>query len=95
MSVDPPPPMPGEAAPKRDLLSGGVSQAGGASQFGGPSQAGEGLWSGVIRRYRQFLPVTDATPIITLNEGNTRLFPQSASPNGRAWRVRSISSWKG
>jgi threonine synthase len=29
----------------------------------------------VIRRYREFLPVTDATPIITLNEGNTPLVP--------------------
>jgi len=28
---------------------------------------------GVINRYRAYLPVTDATPIITLNEGNTPL----------------------
>lgn len=32
-------------------------------------------WQGVIRRYAQYLPVTDATPIITLNEGNTPLIP--------------------
>lgn len=32
-----------------------------------------GHWQGVIHRYRSFLPVTDATPIITLNEGNTPL----------------------
>ena len=30
-------------------------------------------WQGVIHRYREYLPVTDATPIITLNEGNTPL----------------------
>ncbi len=30
---------------------------------------------GVIRRYAQYLPVTDATPVITLNEGNTPLVP--------------------
>lgn len=30
-------------------------------------------WQGVIRGYASYLPVTDATPIITLNEGNTPL----------------------
>jgi len=29
--------------------------------------------SGVIQRYRDFLPITDATPIISLNEGSTPL----------------------
>lgn len=38
-----------------------------------PSPAVSGPWQGVIHRYRRFLPVTDATPIITLNEGNTPL----------------------
>ena len=47
------------------LLPGGTSQAERASQAGAASQ---GPWPGVIRRYREFLPVTDATPIITLNE---------------------------
>ncbi len=28
---------------------------------------------GIIRRYREFLPVTDETPLITLNEGDTPL----------------------
>ena len=28
-------------------------------------------WSGLINQYSRFLPVTDATPRITLNEGNT------------------------
>ena len=31
------------------------------------------LWHGIIHQYRQFLPVGDETPIITLNEGNTPL----------------------
>ena len=35
-------------------------------------------WPGVIRRYAEYLPVTEATPIITLNEGNT---PLIAAPN--------------
>ena len=30
-------------------------------------------WKGVIEEYREFLPVSDRTPIITLNEGNTPL----------------------
>ncbi|HEY2953297.1 MAG TPA: threonine synthase [Verrucomicrobiae bacterium] len=30
-------------------------------------------WPGVIQRYAEFLPVTDATPVITLLEGNTPL----------------------
>ncbi len=30
-------------------------------------------YQGIIRKYRKFLPVSDATPIITLNEGNTPL----------------------
>ena len=30
-------------------------------------------WQGVISQYAQYLPVTEATPIVTLNEGNTPL----------------------
>src|SRR5437588_1582155 len=30
-------------------------------------------WQGVIHRYADFLPVSEATPIVTLNEGNTPL----------------------
>jgi threonine synthase len=30
-------------------------------------------WQGVIHRYAEYLPVSDKTPIITLNEGNTPL----------------------
>lgn len=32
-------------------------------------------WPGVIRKYAAFLPVTDATPVVTLLEGNTPLIP--------------------
>ncbi|MBI2881167.1 MAG: threonine synthase [Candidatus Tectomicrobia bacterium] len=39
------------------------------------STVGEGPWAGVIQRYRRFLPVTGATPVITLLEGNTPLVP--------------------
>jgi len=30
-------------------------------------------WAGVIQQYSRYLPVTDKTPVITLNEGNTPL----------------------
>lgn len=33
------------------------------------------MWQGIIKQYREFLPVTKDTPIITLNEGNTPLIP--------------------
>ncbi len=32
-------------------------------------------WPGVIRKYASFLPVTAATPVVTLLEGNTPLIP--------------------
>jgi len=33
------------------------------------------VWGGLIREYRDYLPVTDATPVVTLQEGNTPLIP--------------------
>lgn len=30
-------------------------------------------WRGIIERYKDFLPITDSTPIVTLKEGNTPL----------------------
>jgi threonine synthase len=32
-------------------------------------------WPGVIERYREFLPVSELTPVVTLHEGNTPLIP--------------------
>jgi threonine synthase len=32
-------------------------------------------WRGVIEEYREFLPVSEATPVVTLQEGNTPLLP--------------------
>ncbi len=32
-------------------------------------------WRGVIEEYREFLPVSEATPVVTLNEGATPLLP--------------------
>lgn len=36
-------------------------------------RSGIAAWGGIIERYRAHLPVTDRTPVITLNEGNTPL----------------------
>ena len=35
-------------------------------------------WPGVIERYREFLPVSEKTPVVTLKEGNTPLIPARA-----------------
>lgn len=32
-------------------------------------------WPGLIRKYREYLPVSEATPVVTLHEGNTPLIP--------------------
>lgn len=32
-------------------------------------------WEGLIKAYRQYLPVTEQTPIVSLHEGNTPLIP--------------------
>jgi threonine synthase len=47
-------------------------------------------WRGLIHHYRRWLPVDDATPIVTLNEGNTPLLeaPRVAERlgvQGRVW----------
>lgn len=40
------------------------------------------MWKGIIDRYRKYLPVSDKTPVVTLNEGNTPLV-YSANLSGR------------
>ncbi len=35
-------------------------------------------WQGLIETYRPYLPVTEATPVVTLQEGNTPLIPVPA-----------------
>jgi threonine synthase len=35
-------------------------------------------WPGLIEHYRRFLPVTEKTPVVTLNEGNTPLIESPA-----------------
>lgn len=47
------------------------------------------IWSGLIEAYRQYLPVTQTTPVVTLLEGNTPLIPVPAISQliGRSVRV--------
>ena len=40
-------------------------------QFTSAVALGQTMWRGLISHYREHLPVTDATPNITLCEGNT------------------------
>jgi threonine synthase len=42
-------------------------------RVGEPSPTSGRAWEGVIRRYRDLLPVSDTTPVVTLNEGGTPL----------------------
>jgi threonine synthase len=46
-------------------------------------------WPGLIEAYRPYLPVTDTTPVITLQEGNTPLIPvpSIAAEIGRGVKV--------
>jgi threonine synthase len=45
---------------------------------GVPATGAAGPWRGVIREYRDRLPVTDAGPVVTLGEGGTPLLPAPA-----------------
>ena len=49
-------------------------------------------WPGVIEQYRDFLPVTDRTPVVTLCEGNTPLIPAPRLAEATDTRLRSTSS---
>ena len=48
-------------------------------------EAARKAWPGVIEAYRELLPVSDATPVVTLLEGNTPLIPSRyIGPNAEA-----------
>ena len=47
-------------------------------------------WRGLIEEYRAYLPVTDATPVVTLLEGNTPLIP---APAIAAHIGKSVQVW--
>jgi len=43
------------------------------------------MWRGLIEEYRAYLPVTDNTPVVTLNEGNTPLIKLTNLP--KKWNI--------
>ena len=50
---------------------------------------------GVIARCREYLPVTDATPFISLNEGSTPLIHSPAPQRARRPRLRGLFKYEG
>jgi threonine synthase len=52
-------------------------------------------WSGLIEAYRQYLPVTEKTPIVTLLEGNTPLIPAPAIAQRVGRQVRVFVKYDG
>jgi len=47
------------------------------------------IYTGLINKYRKYLPVSDKTPVITLNEGNTPLIyaPYLSNSIGKGYEV--------
>jgi threonine synthase len=52
-------------------------------------------WPGLIEQYRQYLPVSDKTPIVTLLEGNTPLIPTPAIAERIGKKVRVFVKYDG
>jgi len=52
-------------------------------------------WRGVIEEYREFLPVTDATPVVTLLEGGTPLIESIAIGERLSPRLRLLFKYEG
>jgi threonine synthase len=51
-------------------------------------------YQGLINKYRKYLPVTETTPIVTLNEGNTPLIKADNLAKKSDWMQIFISSSK-
>jgi threonine synthase len=52
-------------------------------------------WKGLIEEYRQYLPVTETTPVVTLHEGNTPLIPVPAIAQRIGRQVRVLVKYDG
>src|SRR6202453_2171254 len=52
-------------------------------------------WPGLIEHYRRFLPVTDKTPVVTLNEGNTPLIESPALADRVGQNVKVYLKYEG
>jgi threonine synthase len=53
------------------------------------------IWPGLIEAYRQYLPVTETTPVVTLLEGNTPLIPVPAIAGRIGRQVRVLVKYDG
>jgi len=53
------------------------------------------LWPGLIEAYRQYLPVKETTPVITLMEGNTPLIPVPSIAERVGRKVRVLVKYDG
>lgn len=53
------------------------------------------VWPGLIEAYRQYLPVTETTPVVTLQEGNTPLIPVPAIAQKIGRQVRVLVKYDG
>lgn len=53
------------------------------------------VWNGLIETYRQYLPVTETTPVVTLQEGNTPLIPVPAIAQRIGRQVRVLVKYDG
>ena len=53
------------------------------------------VWSGLIEAYRQYLPVNQTTPVVTLLEGNTPLIPVPAIQERIGRQVRVLVKYDG
>ncbi len=52
-------------------------------------------WRGVIEEYREYLPVTDETPVVTLLEGGTPLIESTAIAPGLPGKLRIFFKYEG
>ena len=57
----------------------------------GECKSPKSFWRGIVEEYREFLPVSNETPVITLNEGNTPLI-KAANINKKALTLTFILS---
>jgi len=52
-------------------------------------------WPGLIEHYRRFLPVTERTPVVTLNEGNTPLIEAPALAERLGQNIKVYLKYEG
>ena len=53
------------------------------------------MWPGLIATYKDYLPVSEETPIVTLQEGNTPLVPLTSLEKELGGRVKFYGKFEG